>query len=173
MLAKSLRRIRAGVRRARASERLSFDAEARQLWWATYPSLSAGAPGLLGALLGRAEAHVVRLALIYALFDDKGAIGTTHLEAALALWDYAARSAAFVFGESLGDRVADEIWRAVTGTQGGISRSEIRDLFDRNKPKAEIDAALATLVASGRVDRSVLPGRGRPTEIWSARRAPT
>ena len=173
LLAKALRRLRAGVRRARASERLSFDADARQLWWATYPSLSAGAPGLLGALLGRAEAHVVRLALIYALFDDKEAIGTTHLEAALALWDYAARSAAFVFGTSLGDRVADEIWRAVAEAQGGITRSEIRDLFDRNKAKAEIDSALATLLASGRVARSVLPGRGRPTEIWSLRRAPS
>jgi hypothetical protein len=171
LLAKGMRRLRAPLRRARASERLTFDDEARQLWWASYPALSAGAPGLLGALLGRAEAHVVRLALIYALFDGNAAIGVAHLEAALALWDYAARSAAFVFGASLGDRVADEIWQAVAKTKGGITRSQIRDLFDRNKARAEIDAALAALVASGRVERSVVAGRGRPTEIWSARQA--
>ena len=34
----------------------------------TYESLSQG-PGLLGAILGRAEAQTVRLALIYALLD--------------------------------------------------------------------------------------------------------
>jgi len=41
-------------------------------------------------------------------------VGRVHgFEVAMALqasaWDYAARSAAFVFGDSLGDRVADEI----------------------------------------------------------------
>jgi hypothetical protein len=33
------------------------------------PVLSEGEPGLLGAMIGRAEAQVIRLALIYALFD--------------------------------------------------------------------------------------------------------
>ena len=49
----------------------------------------------------------------------KPGIGTTHLEAALSLWDYAARSALYVFGDSLGDPMADEIWRAVSNTQTG------------------------------------------------------
>ena len=33
------------------------------------PTLSADRPGLLGAVLGRAEAQVLRLALVYALLD--------------------------------------------------------------------------------------------------------
>ena len=111
----------------------------------------------------------MRLALLYALLDHSDAIGVDHLRAALALWDYAARSAAFVFGDSFGDRVADEIWRAISKSEGGITRSEIRDLFDRNKTKSEIDAALGVLVATGRVDRVVVGGRGRPSELWSAR----
>ena len=169
VLAPLLHRLSDAVRDARSATALCLDDESRALWWATYPRLSAGAPGLLGAVLGRAEAHVVRLALLYALLDHSDAIGVDHLRAALALWDYAARSAAFVFGDSFGDRVADEIWRAISKSEGGITRSEIRDLFDRNKTKSEIDAALGVLVATGRVDRVVVGGRGRPSELWSAR----
>ena len=42
------------------------------IWEAVYPKLSADRPGLLGAILGRAEAQVLRLALIYALLDRLG-----------------------------------------------------------------------------------------------------
>jgi len=168
-LAPLLARLRGAVRHARSAGALGLNAEARTLWWEVYPRLSAGRPGLLGAVLGRAEAHVVRLALIYALLDHSHEIGITHLKGALALWDYAARSGAFVFGDSTGDRVADEIWRTISTREEGITRSEIRDLFDRNKTKSEIDAALTSLVAAGRIERGVITGRGRPAEVWSAR----
>jgi len=168
-LAPLVNRLRDAVRSARSDRALDLDAAARTLWWGSYPSLSCGRPGLLGAVCGRAEAHVVRLALLYALLDHSQVIGVAHLQAALALWDYAARSAAFVFGDSLGDRVADEIWRAISTRGQSITRSEIRDLFDRNKTKAEIDAALTSLVDSGRIERTTITGRGRPTEVWSTR----
>ena len=165
-----VRHLRDAVRDARSQGALGLDAEARTLWWELYPHLSAGAPGLLGAVLGRAEAHVVRLALLYALLDHSHAIGITHLQGALALWDYAARSGAFVFGDSTGDRLADEIWRAISEREGAVTRSEIRDLFDRNKTKTAIDAALSALSSAGRIERAVVAGRGRPAEVWSARR---
>ncbi|MHB8290620.1 MAG: YfjI family protein [Acidimicrobiales bacterium] len=168
-LAPLLARLRDAVRHAKAQGTVGLDAKARTLWWDTYGRLSAGRPGLLGAVLGRPEAHVVRLALIYALLDHARSIGVGHLQAALALWDYAARSAAFVFADSLGDRVADEIWAAISVRKGTVTRSEIRDLFDRNKSKADIDAALNALVAAGRIERGMITGRGRPSEVWSAR----
>jgi hypothetical protein len=71
----------------------------------------------------------------------------------------------------LGERFAEEIWRAACEHDGPITRTEIRDLFDRNKSKAEIDAALSSLVAAGRIDRRLITGRGRPVEVWSPRRA--
>ncbi len=165
-------RLHRAVERARTQGAFRFDAEARTLWWDTYRRLSTGHRGLLGAVLGRAEAHVVRLALIYALLDHADAIGVAHLRAALALWDYAARSAAFVFGDSLADRVAEAIWRAISTAGRGITRSEIRDLFDRNKTKAEIDAAVGLLQSTGRVERTTVAGAGRPAEIWTARPTP-
>lgn len=157
----------------RVTSRLGLDEEARAIWWDLYPTLSAGRPGMLGAICGRAEAHVVRLALIYALLDDRhGLISADHLRAALALWDYAARSAAFVFGDSLGDPIADEINRAIAEHPNGLTRSQIRDLFARNRPKAQIDRALHLLAGAGAVDRHVLDGPGRPTEVWSSQTAP-
>src|SRR5262245_27012822 len=51
---------------ARRAGELSRDADARKLWHRVYPQLSEGSPGLLGAMLARAEAHVMRLACVYA-----------------------------------------------------------------------------------------------------------
>lgn len=147
--------------------RLGLSDEARAMWWEIYPTLSAGRPGLLGAVCGRAEAHVVRLALLYAVLERRDAIDADHLRAALALWDYAARSAAFVFGDSLGDPVADEINRAVSESPAGLTRSQIRDLFARNRPRAQIERALSLLVDVGAIHRHVVDSPGRPTEVWS------
>ena len=61
------------------------------------------ADGVVGGLLARAEAHLLRLALIYALVDGSATIGLSHLDAALALWDYAAASVAWIFGDLTGD----------------------------------------------------------------------
>ena len=66
---------------------------ATELWCQIYGTLSAPTPGLLGAVIARAEAQVVRLALVYALLDGAEAIGQVHLEAALELWIYCEDSA--------------------------------------------------------------------------------
>src|SRR5437763_14431983 len=83
------------------------DAQARSLWYQVYEKLSDGKPGLLGAVTSRAEAQVMRLACLYALLDCSTVISRKHLEAALALWQYCENSARFIFGDDLGDPVAD------------------------------------------------------------------
>jgi hypothetical protein len=48
-----------------------------------------------------------------------------------------------------------------------VTRSEVRDLFSRNKKAREIDRALTVLEEAGRLARtSHSDGRGRPAEIW-------
>jgi ATP phosphoribosyltransferase regulatory subunit HisZ len=102
--------------------------------------------GLFGAATARAEAQVVRLAMLYALLDEKAQIDMPHLLAALALWEYAEASARHVFGSSLGDPIADEILRAVRAAgQDGMTRTQIRDLFKRNCSAERIGAALDLL----------------------------
>ncbi len=147
--------------------KIDFDHEASDFWVSTYSELSKGGTGLLGAATARSEAHCVRLALIYALLDRSEAIGLGHLEAALAFWKYAADSARWIFGESFGDPTADDIWALARERTGGVSRTEVRDLFSRNKKSREIDRALTVLVESGRLERREhSDGKGRPTEIW-------
>jgi hypothetical protein len=127
---------------------------------------------LLGAATRRGEAHVVRLAAIYATLDCAEQIAPAHLEAALAVWRYSLDSARWIFGDSLGDPTADEIWALAKDRPQGITRSEVRDLFSRNKKAREIDRALTVLEEAGRLTRaSSADGRGRPAERWLPRAA--
>lgn len=146
------------------------DADARALWAEVYPKLSEGEPGLLGAVLARAEAHVLRLSLIYAVLDRSPVIRAEHLHSALAVWDYADASARRIFGDVLGLSVADVILAALR-TRGPMTREEITHLFHRNKKATEIDPALGLLLEQGKVKRSSRPpegGKGRPAIVWEA-----
>jgi hypothetical protein len=83
--------------------RLRLHPGARRHWSNTYIEMSKRSmEGLTGALTSRAEAHSMRLAMIYALLDGASSIELEHLEAALALWDYAARSTEWALGDATG-----------------------------------------------------------------------
>jgi hypothetical protein len=141
--------------------------EAREIWCAVYEELSEGRPGLLGAMIARAEAQVMRLACIYALLDRCPTIGKEHLLAALALWEYVEASAQYIFGARMGDPVADRIAEALLSNPDGMSRTEISALFGRHQSSANIERALGQLRKNQVVeciqDRT---GGRRPTEIW-------
>jgi hypothetical protein len=139
-----------------------------RLWEEGYEKLSADRPGLLGAILGRAEAQVLRIALIYALLDRQKLIDAPHLRAALACWNYAEASARFVFGESLGDPVADEILRALRASPDGMTRTELMHHFGRNLSSEQIGRALAVLVRGNFVVAEAVTTGGRPAQRWRA-----
>ncbi|MGH2944371.1 MAG: DUF3987 domain-containing protein, partial [Solirubrobacteraceae bacterium] len=148
---------------------LTLDPDTRALWRQLYPQLSQPGDGLAGSLTARAEAHTIRLALIYALLDGQSKIQPEHLHAALALWDYAARSAAWALGHATGDPLAEHIHAALTRSADGLTRTQIRDLCQRNLPAERVEQALATLAAAGRARRRRSPTAGRPAELWTAR----
>jgi Protein of unknown function (DUF3987) len=161
-------RTREAIRRAKDSSRVSLTAEACAAWELVYATLSEGQPGLVGAIIGRAEAQTIRLALIYALLDGKNEIGVEHLHAALAVWRYCQASARRVFGGILSDPVADVILQALRQAGGsGMTRTEIRDHFGRHRKSNQIDMALAALAASGKA-KCVLGDvtGGRRPKVW-------
>jgi hypothetical protein len=169
--AEPIRALREALAWAREPRRIAHDRDAFQLWEDEYERLSTGHPGLFGAVTSRAEAQVTRLALVYALLDCAQAITTGHLRAALAVWRYCEDSARFLFGDLLGDTVADRILAALRATPEGLTRAEISDLFDRNTAKPRIDTALAALAAAGLAHKVSEPPdgeRGRPAERWKA-----
>jgi hypothetical protein len=147
--------------------------EARALWRDIYPVLTADRAGLLGAITNRAEAQIMRLALVYALLDCSPLIEASHLKAALAVWNFCDRSARFIFGEALGDKIADRILDELrcAGSRG-ITRNDLRELFKRNLTGAKIETALAMLHRLKLASWTKEPrqGAGRPAVVWRAAR---
>jgi len=150
--------------------RLRLHSSAEGRWSDAYEEMSKRPmEGLTGALTARAEAHSMRLALIYALLDGASSIELEHLEAALALWDYAARSAAWALGDATGDPLAEQIHRALLDNPGGLTRTQLHELLHRNRPAAQINEALAALEKAGRAEKSRKSHTGgRPAELWTA-----
>lgn len=145
------------------------DDQARDLWHEVYENLSEGRLGMLGAVTSRAEAQVMRLAVIYAVLDESTTVGLEHLQAALAVWSYCERSAAFIFGAALGDPVADEILRSLRSRMHtGMSRNDIANLFARNKGSERIGTALNLLLEHGLTRCEQIKTGGRPQERWYA-----
>jgi hypothetical protein len=99
------------------------------LWEGEYKRLARRRVGLSGELLSRDVAHIRRLAMIYALLDQSTTIGEKHLRAALAVWRYCEDSVKFVFGDALGDPVADAIINALREHGGEMRRRDIMDYF--------------------------------------------
>jgi hypothetical protein len=164
--------LRARFEYAKTVGLMTRDKEAAGLWREIYPTLSEGKPGLLGAVTSRAEAQVMRLACLYALLDRTNQVGKEHLKAALALWRYCEDSAAYIFGDRLGDPVADDILDALKeACEEGLSREQIRILFSGNRSSEQIARALGSLSELGLAESESVKreGPGRPTERWKIR----
>ena len=160
------------LKHAHATGQIRLADDTRELWWHTYPQLTQPADGLTGQLTARAEAHTIRLALLYALLDGQRQIKTEHLTAALALWDYAARSAAWAINHTSGDPLAEQIHAALARSPDGLTRTQLRDLLHRNHPAERVEQALDALASTGRATRHQTRTAGRPAEIWTAAPAP-
>jgi hypothetical protein len=72
-------RLNAAISQARTTGELSRDAAAGSLWGRIYGRLSAGRPGMLGAMTARAEAQVMRLACLYTVMEVSGHSSTRML----------------------------------------------------------------------------------------------
>ena len=114
----------------------------------------------------------MRLALIYALLDGAGEIDRVHIRAGLAIWAYCEASARYIFGDLLGNKTADAILASLRRrAPSGMTRSEISDVFGRNRSSGDISQALELLLTSGKARFVTTPsGRrgGRPLETWYA-----
>ena len=144
--------------------KLQRDKEARAIWREVYGPLTRDTPGLLGGMISRSEAHVLRLSMMYALLDCSKYIRKPHLMAALALWEYAETSAQYIFESFTGDNIADKIYAAAQGGgTDGITRTFVcQDLFQRNVKRERIDQAISSLVNMEKIRFEVTTTGGRP-----------
>jgi hypothetical protein len=161
--------LRQAIGAARQVGEVRRDDEARRQWAAVYADLTAATPGMLGSVTTRAAPIVARLSLLYALLDQESAIRAPHLLAALAVWEYAEASCRFIFGDSLGDPLADDLLRRLRAAgAAGLSRSEISHAFSRHKDAGRLDQALALLTQHRRIRCETHQTGGRPEERYHA-----
>ena len=149
---------------------LSMVGDAICQWVDVYDDyLMAERPGVLDALTARAAPHVLRLAVIYAVADCSYGIEAVHLAAALAVWDYCEASVSYLFGDAVGPTTAERVLVALrdAGT-AGMTRTELRDLFNRNEAGEVINAALRSLVRRRLAWGERTATGGRPAERWQA-----
>jgi hypothetical protein len=162
-------RLGEAARFARTQREIAWCDGSKTVWIAEYTRLTAARPGALGMATSRAEAHAIRLALIYALIDKSRELMPEHIRAGLAVWDYCQRSAAHIFGERTGDKDADKIIDALRNAAGGMLQSEIRRaVFQDHKTSEHVLTKLSKLLAMGMVRSEIVQTGGRSGRRWHA-----
>jgi hypothetical protein len=162
-------RLRAAMDAAQGRGLFERDAAARELWADEYPRLTSSRDGIKGALCGRAEAHVLRVSLLYALLDSSDRIRPEHLRAAIAFWEYCVRSIEHVFGAGSGDPDAEKVLGALAG--GPKTATDLHRVFSNHRDPEWILAKMAKLVQTGRVVSVVIDGSAKKQiQGWELKR---
>ncbi len=141
---------------------------ASAMWEGVYPQLTGRRTGTLAQATARAAAQTVRLSVLYAVAECSAVITGEHLAAALAAWRYAEDSARYLFGESLGDPVADTILEVLRNSPTGLTRTEISNALQRNVASLKMGQALQLLETEGLAVRERRDTTGRTAEVWRA-----
>ncbi len=167
-LANFQRKLSERIRFSQTVNRMIFTAETRNLFASVYQTLETSRFGFLAKITQRATAYVCRLSCVFALLDGKDEIEREHLEAGLAVWQYAEDSARYIFGGRIGDKTAETILNALRESENGMTKTEIRNLFDRHITKEKLDAALQFLLENNLAKFEKTETAGRTKEIWFA-----
>jgi len=133
-----------------------FNAEAREMWSIIYEELGTIPGGTVGAILSRAEAHVRRIATIYAALDRSSLITPEHLEAALEIWRYSSDSVRWIFGgvdanETVQDATREKIFTFISRNPEGINRRGIKQYMGSKIPAHTVEFHLSQLLSDGKI----------------------
>jgi hypothetical protein len=126
-------------------------------------------------LASRGPTHVIRLAHAYAIADASPALSVEHIDAALALWTFCARSMERIFGVPTGSlepqvdpKRVGRLFEFVARQGDWVNREQITNLFHRNVTKTDLDAIIDSLLDDGLIERRVIQTSGRPRTEYHA-----
>jgi hypothetical protein len=154
------RTVRVALEKARKIGILHRSEDAEELWADLYLAIDDDVDGMVGALTARAEAQLLRLSVAYALADGSRTIEMDHLRAAHAVWRYCEDTVRYVFGDSLGDEVADRLLAAIRRAgPAGLTHAEQSGVFGRHQTAKRLAQARDLLL-----DRGLIVAEKRPTE---------
>ncbi len=139
-----VRRIVDSIAFARSNEMLSHeyrhDGPAREMWAPIYSELTRTLPGLYGSAVQRRAPIVRRLAMIYAVLDQKRCIQIPHIQSALAFWDYCDQTALHIFGDAKQDKKLAKLMGLLNDAPAGLTKTQInRKLGGGHLSPIEVD----------------------------------
>jgi hypothetical protein len=160
---KIVTRLQANLSSAKLVAEMRRSREADEMWVEIYNAFDDDVGGMVGMLMARAEAQLLRLSMLYALTDGSHVIEVEHLVAAVAVWEHNARSINRIFGGRLGDSPGDRILAALDDAgEDGLTLTEIHvDVFQRNMRAPELHAVLRDLESKGLIESEKEPTAGR------------
>jgi hypothetical protein len=155
--------IEARAKQARTHGEIKLRPDAQRQWGAIYSSLISTHSAVARIVTSRADAHVLRLALIYALLDGADGIELPHLKAAIAIWDYCRTSAESLFACGTESLLATRLLDVLRHRPR--SKTELHAVLHNHTPAHRLDTELEELIARGLVatDKSKTGGRSRTT----------
>jgi hypothetical protein len=163
------RQVATAIKRAYRIGPLRRDPDARERWAKAYEAFGDGADGLAGAVTARPEAQTLRLSVAYAALDGASEIRAEHVEAALAVWRFCETSAYLIFGDSLGDPVADQLLTALREAGADSLDSTAQSaVFGRHVKAERLAQARAELERRGLIVTTQEETGGRPRLVSKA-----
>ena len=139
-------------------------------WWDNelYPTMAYDDPGgLVGAVIARDAAQVLRLSVAYALTDGSRKIERHHLEAAWAVWRFCRASVVAIFGDCTGNPVADKVLEAVrTAGAQGLTTDDLYRVLGRHVSAERRKAATDLLARRGLIEVRTVGTRGRSATVF-------
>ena len=154
---------------------VTLDATARQLWIDVYPKL-VNLPDCeqVQALCRRHRLHVLILASLFALLDNRDLINSCDLSAALAWSDFSRQSVLYVYQffneQRLSDyhrQIGEGVLRAVSSHNGQCQMSDIYSWFNNCIKQEELNNGInycLTFIPPLLTIESVQGARGRPAK---------
>ena len=131
---------------SKTTRELKRTPEAKQAWKEIYPTISETIPGFVGALSGRAEAHAIRLQVLYATLDMSDYIDVPHIKASIEILRYSSDTTKWLFQDQTGNKEAEKILDGIKD-RGFMTKTMIHtEIFRNNSTAQKIETALELLL---------------------------
>ncbi len=146
----------------------SITGTTRERWESFYVERREGIAGegpIVRSYSSRHVAHAARLAITFAAIDGATELEPAHIEAAIAWCDYSLDTVRYVFGDRPTSPDAAKLLAATREAGAdGLTGTQQRNLFSRNRTRGQIDVCRAELEAARLVHTFKEQTAGRPLQ---------
>ena len=163
--------IRSAVKFAQTVGEVKFDASADKIWVPYYNAIDRSP--FSPPVESREDAHISKLAMLYALLDKSPVISAKHLQAAIAAWKYSRDSSRILFplqAAKRGFNDEEKVMKLLGQHPDGLTTSQVTFMaLSNNKRKMGQTTALPILKkleAEKKVSSVRVKTAGRPSDRW-------